>query len=357
MKNSTKVIIIGAGASGLCAAYELKELGISCTLLEQGSQAGWSWVNMPKSISLLSPWKRNHINGTKPNIRNLHKMHSCEEYGEYLKSYAASNSLNVITESKVESISKNSEGQFIINTPHSEFKCDVLINATGYFFNPIKPEFSKNADDIDDLHVQQFVSASWLKKKYPNARKVLIIGGRISAGQTATELQQSGQFDVSISSRTPIQFAQPPYAQKIAFWFYYIWEDILAKIKPHALENTNPPMEAGETKKLIEQGQIKIYPNVKKIIKKSIQFVDDQQTDFDLIIYATGFAPEVQHLKSVDSNNLLKQGSSFESNKYKNLFFLGLDNQVNFRSRYLRGIREDAKKLARLVSERIVRGE
>lgn len=352
MVKRVQVVVIGGGASGVCVAYELQKLGFKPLILEQGKTAGWSWFNMPKSISLLSPWKRNHMNGTKLTFSSIHKMHSCQEYGEYLCKYVQDNSLNVQTNTKVHSLNKGTNEEFEIDVGTTTINSDYVINATGYFFNPVSPDYADGTGEIDNLHVQKFVSAEWLKETYPQAKKVLVIGGRISSGQTATELHQSGFFDVSISSRTPIRFAQSPAAQKLAFWVYYIWEDIIAKFRPHSLEDTNPPMEGGETKDLIESGAIKVFPDIEKFVGKDVHFIDQQKSDFDLIIFATGFAPELSHIDLTDDKELIKKSSNFESKTHKNLFFLGIDNQVNFRSRYLRGIREDARALAKLIYER-----
>lgn len=353
MIRKERIVIIGGGASGVCVAYELQKLGLKPLILEQGNSAGWSWFNMPRSISLLSPWKRNYMNGTKLTFSTIHKMHSCKEYGQYLCDYVDDNSLEVLSHTKVKSVKKDTDGVFEVNTGSNIIKSDIVINATGYFFNPVFPEYKNGTGEIPSLHVQEFVSAQWIKEKYPKVKKVLVVGGRISSGQTATELQQSSFFDVAISSRTPIKFAQSPTAQKLAFWVYYLWEDLVAKFRPHVLKDTKPPMEGGETKKLINSGVIKVFPDIECFDGRNVRFVDQQQSNFDLIIFATGFAPELSHIDVGDCKQLLKKGSGFESNRYQNLFFLGIDHQVNFRSRYLRGIREDAIVLAKLIYERV----
>jgi hypothetical protein len=43
----------------------------------------------------------------------------------------------------------------------------------------------------------------------------------------------------------------------------------------------------------------------------------------------------------------------FELTEASGLFLLGFDNLYNFRSRYLRGIRSDAAKLASILEDRL----
>lgn len=50
----------------------------------------------------------------------------------------------------------------------------------------------------------------------------------------------------------------------------------------------------------------------------------------------------------------MAETKNMESTKVPGLFFLGLDNIWNYRSRYLRGIRRDSCKLAELISRNLV---
>ena len=63
----------------------------------------------------------------------------------------------------------------------------------------------------------------------------------------------------------------------------------------------------------------------------------------DLIILATGYTPPEFSLSA----------NGFESSKFKNYFILGRGAQQSFRSRFLRGIREDAKLLASMIKEKL----
>ena len=71
---------------------------------------------------------------------------------------------------------------------------------------------------------------------------------------------------------------------------------------------------------------------------------------FDLVLFATGWKCNLTHLPSEllndDGRPILDE---FQSVSWPGFFFLGIDNQVSYRSRFIRGIRSDANVLARTI--------
>ena len=338
-----EVLIIGAGAAGLSSAYYAKKHKLDYLIVEKGPSAGTSWLNMPENIYLLSPWYVNRMPGSKLDKFSIFKQHGCREFGAYLNDYIDQHKLQIEYNKEVISIGKSSDGYDVEFADKSNISCSYLINASGYFHNPIIPKENKEfLNDIPFIHVQQFQSAEKLSKRFEyKHNNILVVGSRISGGQTATELAKYG-FGVTVSARTPITFAQEPWLQKTVYLPYYIYEWMLSKVKPKFLEDTSPPMEAGETKRLIEQGKIKTQPAIKGVQDGSVVFVNGESDKFDLIVYCTGFGYVDHHLENINEQDE-------KSAKKQRLFYMGKDLEYTARSRYLRGIREDAKRVIRQI--------
>jgi len=100
------------------------------------------------------------------------------------------------------------------------------------------------------------------------------------------------------------------------------------------------PMGYG-AKKYINNNQ---YSNIDRIEGRSVYFEDGVCRDFDLIIYCTGFRPVANKFFNEEKIE------GFQSTENKGVFYLGLESQRNFKSRFLRGIREDSLILADLIS-------
>jgi putative flavoprotein involved in K+ transport len=171
----------------------------------------------------------------------------------------------------------------------------------------------------------------------------------------ALELTEASH-QVTLSSRSPLAFARPPWLQMLSFPFYFAFENWIVKRKPFWLEDSRPAMDGGKAEKWIKQGLLQVRPEIKKIHPESVEFNDSQKEPFDLIIYATSFRPALEHLALLRlelSPQGLPPTRCFESTQYPDLFFLGLDGLRTFRSRYLRGIREDAAYLAQILKQRL----
>lgn len=354
------VIVIGGGPAGLALSHSLALHGVDPLVLECGDAAGWSWANMPRNISLLSPWKVNHLPGTKANLANLHYMHGCQEFAAYLQEYARQHRLRLQTGTRVESVARDGDG-FSLQTNHGSLRARAVVNATGYFTKPKWPTYQgMKASNIRQLHVHDFKSAAETHAELGLAKpRVLVVGRRISAGQTLAELHDAGLgFDVVLSRRGPVSFAPPPWLLKLSFWLFYRWEDAQVRKDPYGLDDTFPPMEGGREKQLLISGKVSQAPDIARLHADEVEFVDSSRQRFDLIIYTTGFLPALDHLEGVaaaDPDTGLPSMDEMQSTDAPGLYFMGLDKQRSFRSRYLRGIREDAPLLAEQVAAQIDR--
>ena len=112
-------------------------------------------------------------------------------------------------------------------------------------------------------------------------------------------------------------------------------------------------MQGGPIEEAISQGLIAVHPDIDRVEANHVVFRDGSSASFGLILLATGYRPALRHLQSLDP----AEPEGFESPRVKNLFYLGFDQQRSFRSRYLRGIREDAAVLADLIHQRVRDGD
>ena len=341
--------MIGGGPAGLSLGYELANRGARYQILEQGPRAGYSWMRMAQNLRLLSPWKANVLHGSRSGIAARHSLVSRDMFADYLAHYAESHRLRIATDTRVDRVQRTAEG-FLLATNRGELRARRLVNATGYFSNPKMPDVPGQTESAPpQIHAAAYFNPDALRKlSRAEIRNVLIVGKGITAGQTATELHDAG-FAVTLSHRGRIAFAYDPWVLRIAFYFYFVLEDLAVRMKPYFRTNSFPPMEGGYTRQLIESGRIRTLPDIERLSGREVVFIDGRREPFDLIIYATGYRPALQHLDGVvtiDAASGLPPIGTFESTEVPGLYFLGLDMERTYRSRYLRGIREDAALLA-----------
>ncbi len=357
-ENSFPVIIIGSGPAGLSLGYELKKRNISFIILEKGDIAANSWHQMPTNLKMLSIWLSNRLPGTPLKLSQYYLQHKREDFAAYLTNYAANWQLPVHLDCEVKDVARIDDGYQLKTLNGMTFSCKHLVNASGYYSNPFIPGFDgQDKTSIQQIHVAEYRDPANVRKLISKSSgSVLIVGKRITAGQLLLELVESG-FDVSISSRSELQFSRPiPGAGFYIAPVFLQVENLLVKLLPEKTGDTYPPMRGGKTREYVEAGKVKCYPNIQGFGESTVEFVDGQRASFDLVIYATGYRPTIQHLDQftgkLDSKGIPEM-DNFESRENRNLYFLGLDKQRTFRSRYLRGIVEDSKVLAQILHDRI----
>ena len=353
-RNYADVIIIGAGPAGLAASYYLQQLNIDNLVVEK-NKIGSSWHNMPNNWRVVSPQWTNILPGTKLLSCLPFSKPLVNQYYEYLTSYTKKHSIEVVEGVSIENIILNEvTNRFDLYSNQEKICCKVLICATGYYSNPYSPSLPKGDDkSIKAIHVSEYKSPEWVKNKFKSCKRILIVGRRVSAGQLLVDLSESG-FSLSISARGPITPRDGSIKGKLKDFIYFPYEELKLKLNPKVFANSYPHMDGGKTEKLFKENKVSICSEIIGINNNKVIFKDGMSEKYDLIIYATGYKPHLGFLKRLvkfDDTNGVPLTRDMQSKDVRNLYFIGIDQIFNFRSRYIRGMRRDALVLAKQINK------
>ena len=340
----TDIIIIGAGPAGLACSNALKKLNLKSIILESGTDVGYAWSKMPDNLKL-GPWISSQIDKSI----SWFKLLSCpyaKSYASYLKSFALKEKLDVRCNQKVKSIKKVEKIFFLKTTASKLYKASCVVNATGYFQNPIFPDWVKKINNsCKVLHYNQYRNSNCISSSKENM-KILIVGGGISAGELLLDLEKK-HHSITLSIRNEIKFERPRWLQLLVSPFYFWLEEKFPTSKK--LGSSKRYMAGGKTKRIINSGRINIIGPIKKV-SDNLFYHSKGTEKFDVVILATGWKSNLSHLDSVLlGNDGEPRTYNMESKIWSGFFFLGVDNLISHRSRFIRGIRSDAELLANTI--------
>ncbi len=350
------VIVIGAGPAGLSLGYYFEKDDIDYDILER-QEIGFSWQSMPDRLVVISHWWVNLLPGSWIGLHNPFAMVSKTFYNNYLERYTRKNNIRVMQHVLVQNISWEND-KFRIETSKGGYLARFVVCATGYFANPHIPAMPGGNDgSLSELHACRYLSARQIAADYADVRNILLVGKRTTAGQLMVELSEFG-FRVDISCRSELRLRRDhTFRGGLRKAVYFFYEAVKIKFQPHIKMNSWVDMEGGETGMLLNTGKVLKRAGIHGIQKGHVLFTDGTKARYDLVIYATGYRSALQYL---DPSLLVPSGPrgepktrDMESVNVANLFFIGFDNLVNFRSRYLRGIASDAKRLAGKIRLRL----
>ena len=344
-----EVLILGAGPAGLVMGRELSRRAIPYLILEKEQMVGSTFVRMTDSTTF-GPWLNNTLPGAPVSLAQKLARTTRADYARYLQEYAAGNELRILFGVKVQAVHEE-QGRFLVSCEHGEsYRAQYLINATGIFSKPNLPQYEGECA-IPSIHsaayrwpytVEELTGKKWAR--------VLIVGSRLSAGEILEELYEAGH-ELQLSHREPISTWPSPLEEALLSPLSYVWEEISLRLGLQRPSNLRPKLRRGRQWSLLTSGKVRTRPDIARLAGDSVVFRDGQTARYDLIIYATGYRPALDHLAPLLGSST-PWLSGLETVEIPNLFFLGLPGSRSFRSEFLRGIREDAPYLANLLAAR-----
>ncbi|PJK00504.1 hypothetical protein CO641_00490 [Lysobacteraceae bacterium NML91-0213] len=343
------IAIIGAGPAGIALGTALDRKNTTYTIFEQ-DRVGSTWRSVPRDLKVLSPWWTNVLTA-RDLLRQspLSKVPS-ETYLRHLERTAARLKGKVVEWTKVTGLHRLPDGQWELYTNglvHGPFRAVVV--ATGYFSNPSRPSPDFESDgSLVVMHAAEIRTYDSLASLRKGDLPVIVVGRRVTAGQTILALNDRN-IPAALSIRSSIQFRRHGVLAWLREMAYYVWEEIEAALNPGLRRNSYPVMEGGRNRKLVEAGTVALLPPISRIHVGTVEFADGTSKKAAAVVLATGYALSLA-LDGFDPH--LDAGGAPETDRFEvtsmpGVFLLGVDNLHDHRSRYLRGIRLDAKRLAR----------
>ena len=145
-------VIVGAGQTGLAAAYFLGRAGVPCVVLDEHARIGDQWRQRYDSLRLNSPAQYDGLPGL-PSPAPRWSYPTGAEMGDHLQRYAAIMDIAVRSGVAVRSVDQQPDGTWLLTTTDGDLVAENVVIACGAEQQPKVPDVAADLDPgIRQLH-------------------------------------------------------------------------------------------------------------------------------------------------------------------------------------------------------------
>jgi len=311
--------VIGAGISGLTAGKMLGDYGVPYTCFESSDRVGGNWAfGNPNGHS--SAYRSLHIDTSKHRL-SFKDFPMPDEYPDfphhtqikaYLDSYAEAFDLldRIEFENGVQHAAKDPDGGWQITDQAGATRhFDLLVVANGHHWDPRMADFPGEFTG-ETMHSHHYIDPRTPLDLFQ--KRILIVGIGNSAADIAVELSSKTlQNEVVLSTRSSAWIV-PKYMYGLPADKYFAtsphiplaWQRKIVQ-KMQFMTGSNPelyglpkpnhkffeahPTQSVELPLRLGSGDVVPKGNVSRLDGRTVHFEDGTSSDFDVIVYATGY--------------------------------------------------------------------
>jgi putative flavoprotein involved in K+ transport len=336
-----RVVVIGAGQSGLAAARVLRAYKVPTLILEARGRPAGSWPSYYDSLRAFSPAEFSSMPGM-PFPGDPARYPSRDEVAEYLERYAAALEVEIQTDTRVLTVRQEARGFMVITKRGERLHAAGIVAASGSFSNPFRPSLPGEGDFIGELsHVGDYRNpAPYVGKR------VIVVGAGDSAAQIANELAPVAS--VTLATRHPLRFMpQRIGGHDVHYWLRETGFDSLPAAWLSKITDGAVITDSVGFRQTLRDGVVDIRPMFTALDGHQVVWGDGDRERVDAVIFATGYRPSLDYLRGLGALDAL--GAPIHdggiSRTHPGLVYLGLEYQLSYASNTLRGVSVDASRV------------
>jgi putative flavoprotein involved in K+ transport len=372
---SKRVVVVGAGPSGLATAATLKRAGIEPTVLEGADRLGAAWRGRYDRLHLHTIRWLSGLPGYR--IPRAHgRWVSRDGFVEYLERYADHHGIEPRLGTTLERIER-SNGGWRLETTQGPVETDVAVVATGLTNIPYLPAWPGAA-----TYTRELIHSSRYRNAVPyRGRDMLVVGSGNSGAEIAVELAETEAARVRLAVRTPPNIVRRDTlgvpSQLLGIALRRTPEPLMNRVgaalrrltipdlAPYGLPappgngysqflrtRTVPILDVGLVDG-VRSGRIEIVASVADLAGDEVVLADGSRIAPDAVVAATGFRPGLEkvvgHLGVLDEHGTpVVHGASTHPGA-PNLHFVGITIELGG---LLREAGKEARRTASAIASR-----
>lgn len=192
-----RVVVIGAGPSGVSVAVSLSDRGIRPLLVDRADHVGASWSGRYDRLKLNTGKQSSHL-PNRPYPGHTGTFPTRDQVVEHLDQHAHENGIDLRLNTSVRRIDRDGGG-WLVSTATGAIRATHVVVATGYEHTPLIPDWpGRDTFGGEILH-----SAAYRNPESCRGKRVLVVGAGSSAMEIAYDPATGGAAAVWLAVRTP----------------------------------------------------------------------------------------------------------------------------------------------------------
>ncbi|MFE3736790.1 NAD(P)-binding domain-containing protein [Streptomyces sp. NPDC059134] len=291
------VVVVGAGQAGLSGAYHLRRSGLEpdrgFVVLDHAPRPGGAWQFRWPSLT----YGKVHGMHALPGMELVAGPDdagrpSSEVIGAYFTAYEHRFGLRVHRPVEVHAVREGTGGRLRVETSEGTWSARALINATGTWDRPFWPRYRGQ----ESFRGRQLHTANYPGPEEFAGLRVVVVGGGASGTQHLMEIAPVAAATTWVTRRPPV-FREGPFTEE--------WgREAVAMVEERVRQGLPPRSVVSVTGLAVNEavararatGVLDRLPMFDRITPTGVTWDDGRTVDADVILWATGFRPAIDHL-------------------------------------------------------------
>ncbi|MEZ3180389.1 NAD(P)/FAD-dependent oxidoreductase [Streptomyces pimonensis] len=293
-----EVVVIGAGQAGLSSAYHLRRTGFApdrdFVVLDRSPGPGGAWQFRWPSLTYGKVHGMHALPGMELDGADPARA-SSEVIGEYFDRYEKTFDLRVrrpVAVRAVRAVREGTGGRLRVETSDGDWSTRTLINATGTWDRPFWP----HCPGQETFRGRQVHTARYPGPEAFAGQRVVVVGGGASGTQHLLEIAPYAAATTWVTRRPPV-FREGSFDEEAGRAAVALVEERVRQgLPPRSVVSvTGLPLNDAIRRGLAD-GVLDRQPMFDRITPDGVEWADGRRAAADVILWATGFRPAIEHL-------------------------------------------------------------
>jgi cation diffusion facilitator CzcD-associated flavoprotein CzcO len=289
------VVVVGAGQAGLSSAYHLRRAGFEperdFVVLDHSPRPGGAWQFRWPSLTYGRVHGMHSLPGMELTGADPARP-SSEVIAAYFASYEETFDLRVRRPVDVRAVREGDGRRLLVETSAGTWSTRALINATGTWDRPFWPRYPGQ----ETFRGRQLHTAVYPGPEAFRGQRVIVVGGGASGTQHLMEIAPYAAATTWVTRRPPV-FNEGPFDENFGrAAVALVDERVRAGLPPQSVVSVTGLPLNDAIRQARADGVLDRLPMFDRITPSGVEWDDGRRVDADVILWATGFRPAIEHL-------------------------------------------------------------